>query len=296
MSETTGHETETQDAFEMSDSEFQEHLTAAQEGESVEKTEIEIPGTAGEKIDTGDNSREKPFSLPETQPEGDTQGKNSEKHIEIVHNGRVHRITKEKAVELAQKGFDYDTKVGPHSRLVQLVSSDPGAAQALNNYIQGKINPKPSEFKPKSLDEFNGDETAWFAENMRAYNEANRQNMPQRPIIQRENPIEQIARALMARDPENYHKVAPQLDKFGQQLSVQDYQKVNSDFATLCQFYDHVKEQVIQQQPPIQKSQPSFRTRSGGGEPPRNTAKNKNYAWDLPKKDFQAILSKVKGF
>lgn len=57
----------------------------------------------------------------------------------IVHNGQEHVIDHDKMIELAQKGFDYDFKVGPHRKIVQLLDMDPAAQTMLNNYFSEKL-------------------------------------------------------------------------------------------------------------------------------------------------------------
>lgn len=61
----------------------------------------------------------------------------------ITHNGVEHNLTRDKVIEFAQKGFDYDTKVGPHRRIVQLLDSDPTAQQLLNQHFLARFNVMP---------------------------------------------------------------------------------------------------------------------------------------------------------
>jgi len=85
--------------------------------------------------------------------EGDDEGRGGEgavaKHtpadkssggtFTIIHNGVEHNLDHKRMTDLAQKGFDYEVKVGPHSRLVQLLDQDPQAQEVLNNHFMRKF-------------------------------------------------------------------------------------------------------------------------------------------------------------
>lgn len=252
----------------------------ATEGEAAMESSDDTPGDTAEKVEV------EPFALEEpkeTKPE-------TVETFEIVHRGQVHKVTKEKLVELAQKGFDYDVKVGPHGKLVQLIDSDRGAADVLNDYIRSKYS-APIEKKPslKPMSEYD-DERQWLEDNVKTI--VAQQPKPQ-PVNQ--DPVSVMKAAIQAYDPTGSFDVIPALADHAVRLSVRDSRTIEEaaargDMRPFFKFYDHVKAQLKPSLPPPKQS---FKMKSGGGEPPRTTDKQIN-AWDLPAKDFQAMLAKVK--
>jgi len=59
--------------------------------------------------------------------------------IVIKHNGAEHILDEGRTIEFAQKGFDYDQKVGPHQRIARLLDQDPQAQQLMNDYFMRKF-------------------------------------------------------------------------------------------------------------------------------------------------------------
>jgi len=210
--------------------------------------------------------------------------------IEITHNGRPYRLPKDEIIKLAQKGFDYDVKVGPHGKLVQMVDADPELAKTIDNYWKKKVAGEPEDFKIKPITEYE-DETEWLQDNLR---QALKTVKPQAtPTPQPAGRA--IENALKMRDPETAHLIIPQLGKYVSQLSVSDYQKVDSDMGALCQFYDFVKTQEMAKRrtaSPTETKHPGFRVKSGGGDAPKE---NSTPVWKLSKEEFQKQLDKVKG-
>jgi len=251
--------------------------------------------------------KEVPRFMLTTQEE--TQGaedKGSPELIDIVHNGQAHRLTKEKLVELAQKGFDYDYKVGPHGKLVEMIDSDPELAQLVNDHWQKKLaapnvdvaGAEALEITP--LDDYE-DEAEWLKANIANAIKHDRAREPQ-PVVQQ--PVQNPAiDALRMRDPEHFESVVSKLGEYAGQLTVDDYNKVDNNMGAFIKFYDFVKEQVVpgssagKPAPPRHSSaaKPSFRVRSGGGEVPR-AGSLKDAAWKLSRADFQKQLDKVKGY
>ena len=281
---------EGKDPFELSGEEFEKAKQSLLETPTAEEpegdTETESSGDSG---DTGqqeeEGKEEKRFILEEPEK--------AAMKFEIVHRGQVHKVTKEKLVELAQKGFDYDFKVGPHGKLVQLIDSDRGAADVLNDYIRGKYGTKePAKPELKPLAEFE-DEREWFRANAEAIEAAR-----PKPVVQpqRPDPVNVMRTAIQSYDPAGAAEVIPHLAESAMQLSMRDSQRIEAaaaqgDLSLFFKFYDHVKAKVTAKREPPPKQ--SFKMKSGGGEPPRTTDKQIN-AWELPQKDFQAMLAKVK--
>ena len=151
MAEDKGHKNqEPQDAFELSDEEFEKAKATAGEQHAEEESEGTPDGNALEDNEPEDDKgqpeeeeeqpeKSEPFQLEEEKPPQDTEGE-EEPTFEFVHKGVVQRVTKDKAVELIQKGYDYDSKVGPHARLVELINSDPEAQAVLDSHFRKKYN------------------------------------------------------------------------------------------------------------------------------------------------------------
>jgi hypothetical protein len=105
--------------------------------------------------------------------------------------------------------------------------------------------------------------------------------------------------AIRSYDPVSSQDVLPVLASEAQRLSVADSRRIEEaaakgDFKPFFKFYDYVKSKhTTPVAPPQPQPKPQFRMKTGGGEPPRAADKNIN-AWDMPAKDFQAYLAKVK--
>jgi len=107
--------------------------------ESEEASEVIDDEENGEKADdkkTVEPEETSRFTLEKPETEKTTEA--DESITEIVHNGQVHKFTKEKLIELAQKGFDYDFKVGPHGKIVKMIEADPEIAKIVNERWQEK--------------------------------------------------------------------------------------------------------------------------------------------------------------
>ena len=265
--------------------------------------------------------------LPEEEKPSEEQPKGEQPEtIQLVHRGQVHTVTKEKAIELAQKGFDYDMKVGPHGKIAQMVDSNPDFAKGVqdlwNQYTSGqpsKSEPQPKEepkFEIKPLEDFDN-ETEWLQANLKTLAETltAHTNKPEPEQIPRseeppESPSEdalgnQVYGMFVSRDPEHAVKIVPKMMEYAKRLSKAQYDEVNSDISKLFQFYDFVKKQELAKvsqpnnpqpsNPAPENPKPSFRVRSGGGEMPRQE-EDADYAWKMPKDEFEKTLAKAKGF
>jgi len=277
----------------------------------------------GEPGNEEDDKKEKEpksfgFELEGDKKQPEPSKPNEEELTEIVHNGQVYKLTKAQMVALAQKGFDYDRKLGPHkklvqlieadpgvSKVVQLIEADPGVSKVVNDYIQGKIN-EPQEqakFKPLPLTDYDSEEE-WLQANLsKAMNElAPKIATDEKPAATKTDPAEFIAEALFNRDPDHFDQVAPHLDEYAKRyLTVTQYAHINNprNRKDLFRFYDKVKEHLLQQNTPTpprkEEERPRFSLQPGGGEAPRKPDKT-NVAWELPNDEFQKVLDKARGY
>jgi len=300
---TEGHDEQAgKDPFELSDEEYQKERDRLLQEPTVESEEPATKGETDASSDTGDKGQTektveaKPFTLAEPEPKVEPETPRDEvQTFDIVHRGQVHKVTKDKLVELAQKGFDYDFKVGPHGKLVQLIDSDRGAADVLNDYIRTKYSNAPVEPpKPqlKPMSEYD-DERKWLEDNVKvlAANQPRAVQAPARP-----DPVSVMHAAIQTHDPTGSAEIIPILAEEAMNLSLRDSRTIEEaaargDLSKFFQFYDHVKANV--RPAPIVPPKQTFKMKSGGGEPHRTTDKQIN-AWDMPAKDFQAMLAKVK--
>ena len=258
---------EIEEAEEIEEVEEVEEVEETGEVEEVEKKEGEV-----KKEDKDSDT----FTLPEDKP--DNSG-----DFEIVHNGNTHKFTKEKVIELAQKGFDYDTKVGPHGKIAQMIEADPGVANVVNEYFQKKAQPEKFEIKP--MDDYK-DEAEWLGDNLQR---AIKSTPTPQPVPQTMNVME----SLKMRDPEHCNTVLPKLGEYASRLSVRDYQRIDQDMGALCQFYDFVKGKEVGIATQKEQETPGFRVKSGGGASKKADAVP---VWKLSKADFQKQLDKIKGY
>lgn len=262
---------------------------------TLEEEEEEAGGVDG-KVD--DKPEEKPpkFKLADTELSPETKEDEKDDKIEIVHNGQVYSFTKDKIVELAQKGFDYDFKVGPHGKLAQLIEADPAISKIVDDHVQGKVAGKKAEkFTVSSLNDYE-DETEWLQDNFsKLIPLMEKEPPPVAPVTSSEPKGGTMADALKGRDPEFFDRVFPKLEQYAQDLSVAEYRKVDTDLGALCQFYDFVKGQEIGKVKKLKEVKPQgFRVKSGGGDAPKDSGLSP--VWKLSKEDFQQQLDKVKGF
>jgi len=286
-------------------------------GEPSEQASEE--GQSAQEDDTGSQKQE-PFRFSDEHKEDDQQ-QGDEETFEIVHNGQVHRLTKDRIKNLAQKGFDYDHKVGPHARIAQILEQDQGAAQVLDTYLKQRMgqssqqeqpqNQNPlSDWKPKPADQFNSDEE-WMQANvadavqtaLQQQQQSWQQQMQQyQSQQQQQSGPALVQQALMTHDPQGYREVAPHLkDLAARSLTMEQYQRVNNDLSALIEFYDWAKTQLNprqeqQSQPQAQKRQnkPSFRAQSRGGEASRPS--EQQAVWEMPRDEFQKVMSQLQGY
>lgn len=280
--------------------------------EEERQAEIDNAGSDDEEIDLsedkekgkGTSAEKEPerFKLNDDKPE-DKAGDKDDELFDIIHNGQAYKLTKEKIIALAQKGFDYDYKVGPHGKLVQMIEADPDIAKVVSDYWQKKLSgvsatETQNEFKVKPLDEYEN-ESAWLMDNIKGaienFSKKSALAQTSQPDTQRAQ-SNRVAEALQLRDPEFFHKVLPKMAKYAGDLSVSDYARIDSDMGALCKFYDYVKgREFPNTDKNSQPKKPRFSIRSGGGEAPPAEPRQ-DAVWKLPKADFQKQLDKIKGY
>ena len=196
---------------------------------------------------------------------------------EIVHNGKTHKVTHEQLINLAQKGFDYDFKVGPHGKIVQMLDADPELQEIITEHWNKKTGQGSGpEIKPFADYE---DTDEWLRDNL-----SNISSQPQPPQFD-------IGAAMRMRDPDSFDTVIQHLEVEAKKLSVRDYERIETDLGALCKFYDYVKAKVVPA--PSSTPTPNFRVKPSGGEPPKKKIKN---PWEMPKDEFQKQLDRAKGY
>jgi len=270
----------------------------------VEEVVEDIEKPKGEEVE---EEEEPVFKLKEEKPEQKKgEGEEEREEIDIIHEGQAIRLslTKEEKKNQLQKAYNYDKKVGPHGKLVQMIETDPNLAQMINNYWQGKLAGTSESgqvakgeagFKVKPLEDYET-ETEWFQDNLQNFLRSYK--FPTQEVGAKPSQEGDVKNMLKMRDPANFNRVFPKMMDAIPSLSVRDYQRIDNDLAALCQFYDFVKDQEMKKSgagntKPVDK--PGFRVRSGGGEAPRDEEKA-DYAWNLNKEEFQKQLDKVKGY
>jgi hypothetical protein len=301
---------------------FEEDQEDKTSGETSEKTET---GRQGPTPFRFSDEEEEPESPDDSQSGDDGQDPNA--YVDIKHNGQIHRVTREKAIELAQKGFDYDKKVGPHQNFAKLLEVDSELRQKVNDHVrsrmrgettvqqqqqqQQQVQPPEDPFKDAEDDDPITVADARKALKTQADQIDARLNERLQELQQRSAPSPQPNQAdlspgdrlLLGRDPENYQSVRPYLHDYAQRyLTMAQLERVDNDPKALIEFYDWVKEQVLtsqQQQTSAQNRKKtsrdsSFRMQSGGGQPPRQTDEGED-VWKKSKKEFDELIQEFKG-
>lgn len=258
--------------------------------EIIEEEEIEEQAEEEEFEEELGDKKEEParFELKQLEVE-----EAEEETVEIIHKGQPYKFTKDKIIELAQKGFDYDYKVGPHGKLVQMIEADPEIAELVNKHWQKKLSNQEQTFKVKPITEYE-DESEWLQDNISQALSQSLKNFRPAPVTP-QSQGKAVEAALKMRDPEYSNMIIPKLDQYASRLSVADYKRVDSDMGALCQFYDFVKAQELAKAKiaPRETEQPGFRVKSGGGDAPSADSKS---VWNLSKDEFQKQLDRIKGF
>ena len=308
-------------AFDLTDEEYQQFLS---DPESLEQeqdpNQDPDPGQEQDPDPDPDPGQEYSFETEETpgsahpqsaQPPADpAPGPSSSQQVTLVHNGQQITVPLQEAINLAQKGFDYERKtaqIAPHRRLIELIEQDEGLQEVINRHVVKKVIPQASK-----RDEFSSEEE-WLQDNLERImaktspvfqrteeSTPTGQTVPQGMSTEtaptQESPIVQ---ALRQRDPENFDNVKGHLTAAIRNLTVQQYAEVTQDPNKVFEFYDQVKTQVQspqQARPASSRAprKPTFNLRGGTTGQPR-TPEKKN-VWNLSNKEFSNILQQVKGY
>jgi len=256
---------------------------------------IPLPEAPEEEVEEGEEAsvevEEKPEEIAGFKPTPIEGIERDEGLEEIVHLGQVHRITKDKLKELAQKGFDYDTKVGPHGKIARIIETNPEIAQMVEDAWLAKMQPKSMPIEVKPITDYDNEDD-WLKDNMQSAINAFIKQTPAASPTQDNS----VARTLMMRDPQHFQLVISKFPQYLNKVSVENYRRLDTDPAALCEFYDYVKEQEVDKKKPIlPKPKPSFKVRSGGGVVPRQED-NAQHAWNLSNEEFDKQIARIKGY
>jgi len=256
------------DPMDLSDEEYQKSV---QELTSQDSTETETP---------------EPL-VPELEDEQEEEEVKDEELFEIVYKGETQKVSREKIIELAQKGYSYHSdmnRIAPHKKLVKLIEGDQEIGNLVNDYVKNRAKPQTSK-----LEDFESEE-AWLEDNLERQKKAEKFKE-----IHEATPGQEIVEFFRNKDPKNYEKVLSAVGQYANELTVKEYDAINHDMDKLEAFYEEVKVQVLSKGDPTMRPSASFRSRSGGGAPPR-TKKSEPKAWEMSSKDFNKIIQKVKGY
>jgi len=123
-----------------------EEDTAPSEGvkEGAEETPPVTPGEGGE-VPPAEKPEKPVFGFVEKPPGEEPSQPTEPLFVDYNHQGQPFRLNvndpaqRQRLVDLAQKGHDYDVKVGPDGNLVKLVNADPFIGKTLNQYFQHRM-------------------------------------------------------------------------------------------------------------------------------------------------------------
>lgn len=263
-----------------------------------------------EELETSDDEEQ-----PEVQEEEEEQDENAFTLEQPGDDNLVRRrirymgqeidlaLTEDEHTAILQQGYDYSRKMGPHRKLVELIDTDPGIRQAVNDYLTGKQPKAKLEIEPLTED---GDPNEWMAKNLEKVREAYPQERPAAPAAQQEQPspaMQEAFRKLQFHDSgENLQKILPEMPRVAQEmlkngeLTQEVYQQINNNPDATIQFYDHVKRKISGGTAPPKATvakKKTFRSKSGGGSQGEKKGKD---AWDLDNKQFKAFKEGVMGY
>lgn len=255
--------------------------------EEYEASVSELISTPQDEVDEEVDEEQKLIALESTdEPEVETKTTESDEELfEIVYKGEVKKLPRSKVKELAQKGFSYHAdmnRIAPHKKIVELIESDEEIGKMVNDYVAERVKPKTTR-----LDDYES-EAAWLEDNLKRQRKAEKFSQIAKP-----SPGQEIIAFFRDKDPEHYETVLKAVGEHAEQLTVAEYKKINDSMDELEAYYDRIKEKVISGT--SSKPKQTFRTRSGGGAPPRQS-KSGQKAWEMSSKDFNQMIQKVKGY
>lgn len=267
-----------------------------------------------DSVDKGDitfvTEDEKPESQPPQTPEEPPAQAQppAGKSFTLVHNGVEHVVDEGKMRELAQKGFDYDVKVGPHGRLVKLIEEDGQAQALLNNYFSRKLGwnppapqgpsaptmpyppaaaspPPPAELDLSKLElkrvRDYDNEADWLRDNLKIILGAAGQQFQSRPPQAPQAPQAAPNPSVMVYnyDPQYANIILPLIDKYADDhLSAAEYKQATSSLPNFFAYYDRVKQAYLSGEfkPDTPANNPAVVQNQGVTTPPVSTPKRFN--------------------
>lgn len=262
----------------------------------VQQTE-EVQQDSGSTVDPMDlstedfaKSVEKLIDVPEpTEPEPTEvePEQKSDETFEIVYKGETKKLSREEIKNLAQKGFSYHqdmNRIASKKKLVSLIEEDEEIGKLVDDYVRNRAKPKVTK-----LEDYPSEEE-WLSDNIKRINKAEKYA---KQAQTQSNPGQEIIEFFRMKDPENYEKVLVEVAKQANDLTVNEYTKVNSSMEELERFYDTVKGRLAN--PEASKPKQTFRMKSGGGEVSR-PKENNTKVWELSSKDFNKAISEARGY
>lgn len=260
----------------------------------VQQTE-EVQQDSGSTVDPMDlstedfaKSVEKLIDVPEpTEPEPTEvePEQKSDETFEIVYKGETKKLSREEIKNLAQKGFSYHqdmNRIASKKKLVSLIEEDEEIGNLVDDYVRNRAKPKVTK-----LEDYPSEEE-WLSDNIKRINKAEKYAKQTQT-----NPGQEIIEFFRMKDPDNYEKVLVEVAKQANDLTVNEYTKVNSSMEELERFYDTVKGRIAN--PEASKPKQTFRMKSGGGEVSR-PKENNTKVWELSSKDFNKAISEARGY
>lgn len=205
--------------------------------------------------------------------------------FEIVYKGETKKLSREEIKNLAQKGFSYHqdmNRIASKKKLVSLIEEDEEIGKLVDDYVRNRAKPKVTKLEDYSSEE------EWLSDNIKRINKAEKYAKQTQS-----NPGQEIIEFFRMKDPENYEKVLVEVAKQANDLTVNEYIKVNSSMEELERFYDTVKGRLAN--PEASKPKQTFRMKSGGGEVSR-PKENSTKVWELSAKDFNKAISEARGY
>ena len=344
--EESGHEPAgaTKDAFALSEDEFSEVVANAEQSDSdddTQKSDLEADTDGGDtgKPDAKPDADADPdktkdptvegFNLDDKPPGKPADDDKDKAFLTIIHNGQEIVLTEDRARELTQKGFDYDSKIGPHQKLAAQITADQKLGLLVDDYVHGRFeydpknpqgNVKPVEDpedwkkKLKPLKDFE-DPNEWQIHNQKVMREHDEQTN-KKPELEQEQErdapsaqeqilgnAEELGGFLKGLRPDTYDQIAPIIGKMAKKLSLDQFKQVTSSLPSLLKFYDHLAAQLPKSKAapdsdlPLKDGDldPQFSVKSGTGPHPRER-KGSDDAWGLKDDAFDAVLNKHKGY
>ena len=300
----------TDNAFDLSDEDFDNMLVDSQntdvnavEDDTVNITDTTDASSTDVDIDEDDSTDVDLDDISTDLDLDETDSTIAPQMVELVHKGKTVTVSMQDAINLAQKGYDYEdktAKLAPHRRLVKLVEEDEELQDVINSYVTSKTTgdlPKRDDFE-------NEDEWLAASVNKAVSNIAPFTTGKAETEVDTDTTIVSTTEApivtkLRGLDPQNFDKIAPHFIAAAKQLTVEQYQQISTSEANVIKLYDIVKNRVLKgptssSSTGLNGKQKTFnlrsnRTTSGKRAPKKNV-------WDLSNKEFDKQLQRAKGY